>query len=255
MDVAFSVLGKIPIYTFSLMIAIGSAVGLYWISVDSPQKNLQENFAAGIWALIGAAIIGRATYIGLHWEYFQTHLIEIPQIWLGGISAYGAIAGGILATGLAAVITKTNYGEISDSLIPLITTLAISTWLGCWINGCLYGPQINGWWGIPVRDEWGDFSSRWPLQLVGALLTLLINRGVNYLRERGWLPAHGLAATLQLGCIALTLVWAASFRVDPVPQWRNFGLDTWAALGLIILSIIAAILFLKTNPTTQPANK
>jgi len=237
------------------MIAIGSAVGLYWISADSPQKNLQENFAAGIWALIGAAIIGRAIYISLHWGYLQTHLIEIPQIWLGGISAYGAITGGILTTGLAAVITKTGFGKLADALIPLMTAIVISAWLGCWINGCMYGPQMQTWWGIPARDEWGEFSHRWPLQLMGALLTLLIDRGIYHARGRGWLPAPGLAAAFQLGCIALTLVWAASFRVDPVPQWRNFGLDTWAALGLLSLSIISAILFLKTDPTTQPANE
>ncbi len=252
MDVAFYLLGRVPVYTFSLIIAIGSAVGLLWSAQKAKKREFQRVSSAGVWALIGAAIMGRAVFITVHWTYFQTHLLEIAQIWLGGISAYGAFFGGIISILLFAVISKNNFGELIDALTPLLTTLTFSAWLGCWINGYLYGPETQAWWGIPVRDEWGEYATRWPLQLCGALLALLIAWGVYQARGRGWLPSPGLTATLQVGCTALTLLWAAAMRVDPIPQWRNLGLDIWASLGLILLAITGTILFLHTNPTDQP---
>lgn len=252
MDVAFYLPGRVPVYTFSLLAAIGSALGLFWAAKEAPEKERLSIFSAGIWALGGAAISGRLTYVAVHWAYFQDHRLEIPQIWLGGISGSGALAGGILATVLVAMLSKDNPPALLDHLIPLLSVVTVSAWLGCWVNGCLYGPKVEAWWGVPARDEWGEIAPRWPLQLVGAALTLLIAWGVDQARVRGWLHAPGLAAALAVGGIALTLAWAAGLRADPVPQWRGFGLDTWAALGLILLSTTGAILFLNTNPKEQP---
>jgi prolipoprotein diacylglyceryltransferase len=244
MDVAFQLPGGVPIYTFSLLIAFGSVLGLFWISQRSHEKNISQNFQAGIWALLGAAIVGRLTYVAVHWGYFKEHLSEIPQFWLGGISGSSAIAGALLTIFVIASITPINYWELSDELVPLLTTLTISVWLGCWINGCLYGPEVQAWWGIPSRDEWGEITNRWPIQMTGASLTLGIAWVLDQARGRGWLPIPGLVAFLELGVIALTLLWAANFRADPMPQWRNIGLDAWAAIGLIGISLIAiAIIF------------
>ncbi len=254
MDIAFYLPGRVPVYTFSLLIAIGVTIGLFLMAKDAPKVALQAHFTAGIWSLLGAAILGRGIYVVIHWNYFQAQPNEIPQIWLGGISGHAAIVGGFISLALFAMITKTHFGALSDALLPLLTTLMISAWLGCWINGCLYGPEVQAWWGVPARDEWGEFAARWPLQLVGASLTLLIAWGVDQIPERNWLSAPGLAAALEVGCIALTLLWAATFRVDPVPQWRNLGLDTWASFGLFILAITGAILILIPYPTTQPTN-
>jgi len=255
MDVAFYLPGGVPIYTFSLLAAIGSILGLFWISQRSLENTIPQSFQAGFWALVGAAIGGRAAYVAIHWAYFQDHALEISQIWLGGISGSSALAGGLLTVLVIATITPINYWKLSDELTPLLTTVTVSTWLGCWANGCMYGPEVQAWWGIPTRDEWGEIAMRWPLQITGALLTLLLAWGLDLARGRGRLPFPGLAATLEVGGIALTLLWAANFRVDPVPQWRNIGLDAWAASGLIVISAISiAIIFIKKLPTNQGAN-
>ncbi|MBC8506683.1 MAG: prolipoprotein diacylglyceryl transferase [Anaerolineales bacterium] len=254
MDVAFYLPGKVPVYTFSLLIAIGSTLGLFWVTQQSTSKGIRMNFYAGIWSLLGAALVGRAVFISIHWAYFQTHPFEIPQLWLGGITGVGALIGGILAISIFSAISKQNFAQLIDELIPLLTTLTLSAWLGSWINGCMYGPEVHAWWGIPARDEWGEFATRWPLQLIGALLTIFIAWGVDQARGRGWISVPGLAAALQTGGISLTLLWAAASRVDPVPQARNLGLDTWASLGLLILSITGTILILIIQPPKKQTN-
>ena len=255
MDVAFYLPGRVPVYTFSLLIAFGSTLGLFWVAQQISRKEIRAIFSTGIWTLFGAAIVGRALFILVHWAYFRIYPIEIPQIWLGGISWPGAVAGGILTVAIFSAINKQNFAEVLDAMIPLLTTLTVSAWLGCWINGCIYGPETHAWWGVPARDEWGEFATRWPLQAFGALLSILIALGVDQARDRGWLPVPGFAAALQTGGIALTLLWAAALRVDPVPQWRHLGLDTWTALGLLFLSITGTIVFQLTQPTNKPSDQ
>ncbi len=49
--------------------------------------------------LIGvpSAIIGaRIYYVAFKWDYYKSHLAEIPAIWLGGIAIYGALIGAII---------------------------------------------------------------------------------------------------------------------------------------------------------------
>lgn len=254
MDVAFYLPGRVPVYTFSLLIAIGSALGLFWAAQQTSSKAGRAITSTGIWTLFGAAIVGRALFVLTHWAYFRNYPLEIAQIWLGGIAWFGAVAGGILVVGLFSAISNQKFAKNLDAMIPLLTTLTVSAWLGCWVNGCIYGPETQAWWGVPARDEWGVFATRWPLQAIGALLSILIALGVDQGRHLGWIPSSGFAATLQTGGLALTLLGAAALRVDPVPQWRNLGLDTWAALGLLFLSITGTIVFQLTQPTNQQTN-
>ncbi len=241
MDIAFHLPGGIPVYTFSLLLALGAWLGLSWSVNHASEENARAVFNLGLWALLGAGIIGRAVYAAIHWPYFQNHLIEIPQLWLGGMSGAGALSGGIVASLLAAAIGGQNLGQRSDDLMPLPTAMMASAWLGCWINGCAYGPETGAWWGIPARNVWGDVASRWPLQPLSALLTLLLFWELERARARGWIQAPGLAASMEGVGLALLGILVASLRVDPVPRWRGLGLDAWFALGFLVFSVVITI--------------
>lgn len=237
MDIAFYLPGRIPVYTFSLLLAIGSLMGLLWAVYKASDDTMSTILDAGIWSLLGAVVGGRIAFTLIKWAYFQTHPLEIPQIWLGGISASGALAGGILTVLVTAAITHQNLGELADDLLPLLTALCVSAWLGCWVNGCVYGAEVQAWWGIPARDVWGDMATRWPIQPLGAIFTLLLFWGVDRARARGWLPVPGLGASLEVVGISLTGLGAFSLRVDSVPQSQ-----AWPWWGFLSLAIISSTL-------------
>ena len=67
---------------FSVIVAFGSVLGLIWTVMDTPKAERQILLTAGVWALGGALIGGRIAYIAVHWAYFQSHIIEIAQIWV-----------------------------------------------------------------------------------------------------------------------------------------------------------------------------
>jgi len=186
--------------------------------------------------MIGA----RAAYISVNWEYFQWHLAEIFQIWLGGLSWPGALAGGVLAIGIIALLRGIPISRLMDNLLPMMAILAVTTWLGCWLTGYGYGPVAG--FGLPSQDEWGIWQKRIPVQLIAALLTVILFWGIESYRHHTRGSISGLAAFLGLGGISSILLLASLLRVDAYPQYNGIRLETWAALFFLGISILGGIL-------------
>ena len=177
---------------FSVLLALGAVLGLIWIYNESPPRQQQASLYAGILVLLGGLFGARGAYVAVHWEYFQDHIIEIPQVWLGGLSWPGALAGGILSTVIAAWIAYMPVGVLADRLLPLLASLSVAVWLGCWLSGCAYGPEFS--FGFSTIDELGVWKRRLPLQLISALLIVVLFWGIERLRNRKDNLASGLAA-------------------------------------------------------------
>jgi phosphatidylglycerol:prolipoprotein diacylglycerol transferase len=189
----------------------------------------------------------------VEWGYYQAHPLEIPQVWLGGLSGIGAILGALLALPIAAALFHEPAGALADRLLPLGAMVVVSSWLACWYAGCAYGVLVNTWWALPARDEGGAFQKRFPLQLIGAVLAV----GSFWLLDRlysssKWLSRmrKGTTAVLGLFCFSLELFGLSFFRGDVFHPsdlalfWFGWRQDAWAALGLAITAGIGFIFLL-----------
>jgi phosphatidylglycerol:prolipoprotein diacylglycerol transferase len=226
---------------FSVLLAFGSTLGLVWAVLETPEADREIALNAGIMVLISALIGGRITYVAVNWEYFQNHSIEILQLWLGGFSWTGALGGGILGTIITAWIFGIPVGRLADRLLPLLASLSVIIWLGCWLTGCAYGSEVT--WGLPTKDEWGIWKPRLPIQLIGAVLAVALFLGIEFIRHRKGALVPGMAAGLGMTGLSLILLVTSLLRVDPYPQYNGIRLETWAALiflGLALLFILSA---------------
>jgi prolipoprotein diacylglyceryltransferase len=227
---------------FSVIIGLGASLGLGLVVMRAPPQRAASQLNTGLWILLGALIGARAGYVAANWAYFQAHALDIPQVWLGGLSWAGAAAGGLLSLALIALLYRRGLGSLADEMVPLALLLMLSAWLGAWESGTAYGsllPQV--WWAAPTVDEWGAWAMRVPLQPIGALSALVILGLVDRLRSR--LRQPGEAAGLAWLGIALTTFGLSFLRADPAQLWRGWRLDSWAALvltGLAFLFCLAA---------------
>lgn len=222
---------------FSLLLALAAVLGLAWITFDSSPRLRDASLNAAVLVLLAALIGGRAAYVAPNWPYFQNHLIEIPQVWLGGLAWPGALAGAILGVLVAARVSEFPVAVLADRLMPLLASLAVAVWLGCWVTGCAYGQEAD--WGLPAKDEWGIWKSRLPLQLIGAVLTVASLWSVERFRQRKKNLSSGLTASLGLGLLCLILLGASILRADPYPVYSGLRLETWAAIALLVISILS----------------
>ncbi|MEA2551065.1 MAG: phosphatidylglycerol---prolipoprotein diacylglyceryl transferase [Actinomycetota bacterium] len=148
-----------------LGIAIGFMVGAWLLTKLAPRRGISEEHVSTMifWALIGAIVGARLFYVIAHLGDFASPL-EWLEVWKGGISLLGGIAGAILVN----VPRWRHYGyTIFQVLDPAAVALALgiaigrigdlvigdhlgkpTSWLGAWTyhGGTLAPPWtcING---------------------------------------------------------------------------------------------------------------
>ena len=224
-------------------------MGLLRVAQVSPAIMANRQVNRGLLVLLGCLLGARAVYVLERWAYYGAHPGEIVQLLSGGLSAAGALAGGLIALILLSLLQRVSLFQLGDDLILLAPPLAAGIWMGCWLSGCAYGPLTpqDAWWGIPVTDETGLVASRLPLQLLaaGSLLTcfwLLENR-LGLIR-----PRDGQIASLGCVILGLNLIVFLLLRSDLTRLWRGVSLDVWTALGLCLIGLASSLWVFRPAP-------
>lgn len=226
--------------SFSIFLGLGTFLGLLLVVWRAPQKEALRYLDAGLWTLLGALIGSRVAYVLVNLRYYQAQPGEILQVWLGGLSSIGALAGGLIAIIILSRLWKIPAGKLADMLFPLAATLAVTAWLGCWVDSCAYGKPADPWWALPARDEWGVLEKRVPVQLLGAIATLVFMWILESASNR--LPVPGLSASAGLFSLSAVILALSILRSDPTLIWNGFRLEAWGAIGLMITSCIIGLL-------------
>lgn len=232
------------------MIALGVALGLSLLAARASPRNAIRRIDQGILVLLTSLAGSRVGYVILNWTYYTQQPQDIMQIWLGGLSGMGAVFGFLAGLCLVAYVVEEPLAPLADSLIPLGVILAIAAWMAAWLAGSAYGQIITNGFGIPAVDEAGVWAPRFPTQLLGALLTLALwvtlewsfQRVARRVQAAPHVIPAGLAAALTLLGISVILLALSFTRADPLPTWRGLRPDTWAAIGLTVLGLIAVVL-------------
>lgn len=222
--------GSIPVYAFSLLIGAAASIGLGRM-LRSPDAPFSLAWTG--WLALAAALAGAR--LGAFVIQPEAPLFQFP---LGGLSWAGALAGGLAGGLLAARLSGRPALETADRLIPLAAALTAAAWLGCWLEGCAYGPVSDAVYALPAPDEWGNLASRLPLQAAGALLAAGTYFAAEILSGRS---RPGVASAAWLMLTGIQFWWLHGLRADPAPTWAGLRPDLWAAgavtaLGLIFLA-------------------
>jgi prolipoprotein diacylglyceryltransferase len=228
--------------SFSLLIGLGALAGLLLAGWRAPQKDRIRYLDGGVLTLLGALLGSRAMTVVVNFNYYQSHPSEIYQVWLGGLSGIGALVGGLLTVFIIAGWWKIHVGVLADVYLPLAGALSVTAWMGCWVERCGYGALSSTWWALPARDEWGVLADRIPVQLLGAISTLIMIWLLDRSGKR--LPVQGLSATLGLFGLSAVVFGLSYLRADPTPIWNGLRLEAWGAIGLMIFCSITVVVLL-----------
>ena len=147
--VAFTLFGILPVRWYGLVLIVAVAVAVWIVRNEAHRRGLKDAVVIdGMWWVgIAALVGGRALYVVQNeLGTLAEHPTHVLMVWMGGLSFYGGLIGGLLAL----VVFARRRG------LPLLVALdvaALSAAIGQAIGhvGCLIGGDS---YGIPTSLPW-----------------------------------------------------------------------------------------------------
>ena len=129
--------GLIIAFGFGLAVLYGGRGAWKWkMSLDGMTDVL-------IWGTLFGIVCARIYYVAFEWDYYATHLNEIPAIWNGGIAIYGGIIGALIGAAIGCKIGKIDYLNLLDlGALGLLIGQGIGRW-GNFFNQEAFGSNTT----------------------------------------------------------------------------------------------------------------
>uniref|UniRef100_A0A7C2EJH5 Phosphatidylglycerol--prolipoprotein diacylglyceryl transferase n=1 Tax=Ammonifex degensii TaxID=42838 RepID=A0A7C2EJH5_9THEO len=230
-------LGGFAVHSYGVLLAVAVLVGLITAEREAKRRGIDPDFVLNLaMLLVVAGIIGsRIVYVLVEWPYFAAHPQEIPRVWDGGLSFYGAV---IVAVPLAWLYSRKGgllrFGDVAD-----ITAVGAAAGypfarIGCFLNGCCYGKPTTVPWAVAFPF---DGVPRHPTQLYAVLFGVLIFGAILYFRRRQRFA--GQLAILYLVFYSVYRFFIDFFRVSP-PAGAYLTLGQ--AMSLLVAGVALVVL-------------
>ncbi len=189
--------------------------------------------------VFGVILGGRLGYVLFYKPlYYLDHLIEVPQMWQGGMSFHGGLLGVILASLWFARRHGKRWLDVTDFVAPLVTVGLGAGRLGNFINGELPGRITSVPWAMIFPHV--DPYPRHPSQLYEAFAEGPLLFAVLWWFSRQ--PrARGAISGLFLLCYG-SFRFVIEFAREPdnflgLLQW-GLSMGQWLCLPMVVLGVI-----------------
>jgi phosphatidylglycerol:prolipoprotein diacylglycerol transferase len=242
--------GVIAIRWYSLAYLVGILLG-WWLASTRAKKydlglsaaNLED---LAFYVTLGIILGGRIGYVLFYGSgQFRQNPLEILEIWHGGMSFHGGIAGVILALLWAAKKLQYPFLKITDLVAPVVPIGIFLGRLANFANDELWGRVTDVAWS--VRFPRGGFLPRHPSQIYeavceGLLLFVILNVlwKIKWCRER----TGFISATFLLGYTVFRAL-LERFREPDVQLGFLFGGFTMGQLLSLPFLCVGIIVLLR----------
>lgn len=140
--------GFLTVTWYAFLIVMSMLLGMFIILnnpkiKDISKKNKDMMYDYFFYLLIFSFLGARTWYVIFDMAYYINHIIEIPQIWLGGLAIHGGIIGGGFYTLYFSRKNKLNFLLITDAVVPALMLGQIIGRFGNFINQEAFGPVTS----------------------------------------------------------------------------------------------------------------
>lgn len=153
-DVSIKWYGAIIAFGFLLAVLFGGRMAYKW------KMNLDKMVDVLIYGTLAGIVGARLYYVFSKWDYYSSHLSEIPKIWEGGLAIYGGLIAGIVAAYFVCRIRKMNFWNLLDiAVMSFLIGQGIGRW-GNFTNQEAFGTNTDLPWGMWSQKIADDIMSR-----------------------------------------------------------------------------------------------
>lgn len=145
-------LGPMEIRWYGLLYAMGFYFGYLIIKkiFEKEKVNMQWLDSLFVYVIVGTILGARLGHVFFYgWEYYSRHLLEIFQIWKGGLASHGGAIGIFLSVLLfSRRVSKRNVFWTIDRLVIPVSLAAVMIRTGNLMNHEIYGLPTHLPWAF-----------------------------------------------------------------------------------------------------------
>jgi len=233
-------LGPVELHAYGLMLALGVLVAAYvaqrrWAGWGHDPKEITEiAFPVVIGGVLGARVYHLFT--GYDWD--DGGIVGALKIWEGGLSIWGAVAGGFIAVVILARNKQLDALSLMDAIVPGLALAQAIGRFGNWFNQELFGRPTDLPWGLEIDVE--HRPTRYianetfhPTFLYESLWCVAI-AGVIVWAERRYRLRRGQTFALYVAMYTFGRIWFEALRADPASELFGVRFNLLLSVGLCV---------------------
>ncbi len=248
-------IGKVTLYSYGFMIAVGIVVGLVLARRQAAREGIDPDKIIDIafYILVAALIGSRLLYVLMDLDQYVAHPLNILKIWQGGLVFYG----GLVPAVVVAIWYIRRLGlplwQITDIYAPSIAIGHAFGRIGCFLAGCCYGQPCALPWAVTFTNPRTLAPPGIPLhptQLYSALGLLLLFAFLLFLRTKK--TFQGELFWTYLLCYSIGRFFLEVLRGDDRGIVLGGLLSTTQAISIPLAGIsVAMLLYLRSRGTKK----
>jgi prolipoprotein diacylglyceryl transferase len=251
--------GPVPLHAYGLMLAIGVLVAAWaaerrWIA----RGHDGAEFGRLVVPIVVGGVVGARVYhlfTGYSWA--EGGLGGAVKVWEGGLSIWGAVAGGLVVAVVLARRRGLPVADLLDSAAPgVVLAQAIGRW-GNWFNQELFGRPTTLPWAVeidPVHRPVGyeEYATFHPTFLYESLWCLLVfGLLVGCERRFRFRPGQTFAAYVAL--YTAGRIFFESLRIDDATRLLGVRFNLLVSIILCLVGTTAFVMLgRRPRPESEP---
>jgi prolipoprotein diacylglyceryl transferase len=251
-------IGPLELHAYGLMLALGvlaatTIADRRYTRWGGEPRTVTE---IAIPVVVGGA---RVYHLFTGYDWSAGGVVGALKIWEGGLSIWGAVAGGLIAVLLVARVRRLDALMLMDAIAPgLAVAQAIGRW-GNWFNQELFGRPTDLPWGLEIDFEHRPerylaedtfhptflYESIWCLLVAGAVL----------LAERRLRLRKGQAFACYVAMYTFGRTFFEALRVDPATEVLGVRFNLLVSAVLCGLGIFLFAWWGRRSPEAPSARR
>jgi prolipoprotein diacylglyceryl transferase len=241
--------GPIHARWYGLLLALGVLLAGWIARREFRRRSMDPELAYSIavWAVPFGLIGARLYHVLTDWDSFSNNYSQIPAIWNGGLSIFGAVLGGMLGCWIGCRRVKLPFWRVADCIAPgLVLAQALGRW-GNYFNQELYGKPSNLPWAVKIDRghrplAYADSSTFQPMFLYESILDVLVFFVLIWFTRRYWRRVpYGTVFALYVTLYNFYRVPLETLKIDTADIFFGQRVNVWVSGVLFLVGLISFI--------------
>jgi phosphatidylglycerol---prolipoprotein diacylglyceryl transferase len=250
--------GPLPLHAYGLMLALGVLAAakiaeVRWRRAGGDPKVISE---IAIPVVIAGVVGARVYHLFTGYKWSEGGVVGAFEIWRGGLSIWGAVAGGLIAVIVMARIKHVDTLMLMDAIGPaLAVAQAIGRW-GNWFNQELFGRPTRLPWALEIDRAhrpagFTQYATFHPTFLYESIWCVIVFGTIVWVERRRGLK-RGQAFALYVAMYTFGRIWFEALRIDEATHIFGIRFNLLLSIVLCVGSTIWFV-WLGRRPTAAPA--